>query len=131
MIIDFITGVGKQYRIDPVKITSHAAWLGAMKKIATLVSVLSVALILKGLGIEETKYLVAVVGIFIAAEGYSTIQNVYAIRTGNILPEFDVISIVLKALGDYFKQRIEQAIKTGAPSFNPEGQTEKDPESKQ
>lgn len=127
MIIDFISGVGKQYRIDPVQITSHRAWLGAMKKIATLIVVLSVALVLKGLGIEEEKYLTAVVGIFIAAEGYSTIQNIYAIRTGNILPEFDVISIVLKALGDYFKERIEQAVKSTPVTFTPE-ETKKPPE---
>lgn len=30
------------------------------------------------------------------AEGYSTIQNIYAIRTGKILPEFDVISLLIK-----------------------------------
>lgn len=47
MIIDFITGVGKQYRINPKKITSHAAWIGAIKKIATLIAVFSIALIFK------------------------------------------------------------------------------------
>jgi hypothetical protein len=67
-----------------------------MKKIATLMSVLSVALILKGLGIGEGRYVASILGIFIMAEGYSTIQNVYAIRTGKILPEFDAISILIK-----------------------------------
>lgn len=27
MFIDFITGVGKQFRIDPKEIKSHFAWL--------------------------------------------------------------------------------------------------------
>lgn len=68
MLIDFVTGVGKQYRIDKRQIKSHLAWLGAMKKLVTLIVVLSFALVLKGLGIEEHKYVVAVLAIFIAAE---------------------------------------------------------------
>lgn len=46
------------------------------------------------------------------AEGFSITQNVYAIRTGKILPEFDAISLVLKGFGDYLKYRIEKAVKT-------------------
>lgn len=113
MFIDFITGVGKQFRIDPKEITSHLAWLWVMKKIATLVSVLSVALVFKGLSINEQRYVVGILSIFITAEGYSTLQNVYAIRTGKILPEFDVISIVLRNIGDFFKQKIEDMVKKG------------------
>ena len=111
MFIDFITWIGKQYRVDKREIKSHLAWLWAMKKIATLTAVLSVALILKWLGIDDTKYVTAVLSIFIMAEGYSTIQNVYAIRTWTILPEFDVISIFLKTVWEYMKQRIENAVK--------------------
>lgn len=111
MIIDFITWVGKQYRIDPKQIKSHIAWLGAMKKVATMISILSIALVLKGLAIHETQYLVAMLSIFITSEWYSTIQNVYAIRTGKILPEFDVISIVIKNAWEFFKQKIENMVK--------------------
>jgi len=46
------------------------------------------------------------------AEGYSTIQNVYAIRTGKILPEFDVVSILIKGLGDFFKTKIDSLVRT-------------------
>lgn len=111
MFIDFITGVGKQFRIDRKEIKSHLAWLWVMKKIATLVSVLSVALVFKGLSINEQKYVVWILSIFITAEWYSTLQNVYAIRTGKILPEFDVISIVLKNIWEFFKQNIENMVK--------------------
>jgi hypothetical protein len=45
------------------------------------------------------------------AEGYSAIQNVYAIRTGEILPEFDAISIILKGFSEFLKAKIETAIK--------------------
>jgi hypothetical protein len=86
-----------------------------MKKVGTLIVVLSIALILKGLEIDESQYIKGVLSIFIAAEGYSTLQNVYAIRTGKLLPEFDVISLILKALGDYIKERIDSAVKIKVP----------------
>ena len=111
MLIDFITWIGKQYRIDPKEIKSHLAWLWLMKKIATLISILSIALIFKGLNLSSQQYVVWIISIFITAEGYSTLQNVYAIRTGKILPEFDVISIVLKNIGEFFKQKIEDMVK--------------------
>jgi hypothetical protein len=44
------------------------------------------------------------------AEGYSIIQNVYAIRTGEILPEFDAISLMLKGFSEFLKSKIESAI---------------------
>lgn len=111
MLIDFVTGVGKQFRIDPKQIKSHLAWLWVMKKVATLVSVLSVALVFKWLDINEQKYVMWILSIFITAEWYSTLQNIYAIRTGKILPEFDVISIVLKNIWEFFKQKIENMVK--------------------
>lgn len=116
MLIDFATWVGKQFRIDRKEIKSHLAWLGLMKKTATLMSVLSIALILKGIWIDDSKYVTSVLGIFIMAEGYSTIQNVYAIRTGKILPEFDVLSLVIKTIWEFFRDRIESTIKSSLPS---------------
>lgn len=115
MWIDFLTGVAKQYRIDKSQIESHFAWLGAIKKIVTLIVVLSLGLILKGLEISEMAYIKGVLSIFIAAEGYSILQNAYAVRTGKLLPEFDVISLLLKALGDYIKERIDAAVKVKLP----------------
>ena len=115
MIIDFITWVGKQFRIDRKEIKSHLAWLWLMKKVATLMSILSIALILKGIGIDDHKYVTSVLGIFIMAEGYSTIQNIYAIRTGKILPEFDVLSLIIKTIGEFFRDRIENAVKRSLP----------------
>ena len=42
------------------------------------------------------------------AEFYSIIQNVYAVRTGVILPEYDVISIALKRLTGAIQDFIEK-----------------------
>lgn len=125
MVIDFITGVGKQFRIDKRKITSHAAWIGGIKKIATLIAVFSIALIFKGIKLDGDAIISGMLAIFIMAEGYSIIQNVYAIRTGKVLPEFDAISLVLKSLGDYMKYRIERAVKTSMARPTDPGTVEK------
>lgn len=109
-MIDFITGVGKQYRIDPIAITSRRAWLGVMKKSATIVSIFSVALILKGINLLSEEYISVMLSILIMAEGYSSIQNIYAIRTGSILPEFDAISIFLKTFSEFLKEKIDKSI---------------------
>lgn len=42
------------------------------------------------------------------AEFYSIIQNVYAVRTGVILPEYDAISIALKRLTGVIQDFIEK-----------------------
>ena len=111
MAIDFATWIGKQGRIDPAKITSYEMGIWFLKKIATLIAVLSIAFVFKGLWLEWGIYIKMILGVFIMAEWYSIIQNVYAIRTGKILPEYDVVSILLKSLGDYLKYRIEKSIK--------------------
>ena len=46
--------------------------------------------------------------ILIMAEFYSIIQNVYAVRTGLILPEYDAISIALKRLTGFIQDFIEK-----------------------
>ena len=42
------------------------------------------------------------------AEFYSIIQNVYAVRTGIMLPEYDAISITLKRLTWFIQDFIEK-----------------------
>jgi hypothetical protein len=41
------------------------------------------------------------------AEAYSIIQNIYTMRTGLVLPEYDVISILLKKLSEFIKEKID------------------------
>ncbi|HMS91385.1 MAG TPA: phage holin family protein [Candidatus Absconditabacterales bacterium] len=110
IMIDFIVGVGKQFRIDPRGITSHRAWLGVMKKASTFIVLAVLAIMWKGVGgdsADSREYLKTIISILIMAETYSIIQNVYAIRTGKLLPEYDVISILLKKIGSMIESRIE------------------------
>jgi len=58
--------------------------------------------------IDPKYYIQTVMGILIMAEFYSIIQNVYAVRTGIILPEYDAISIALKRLTGVIQDFIEK-----------------------
>ena len=53
-------------------------------------------------------YVQTVLSVLIMAEFYSIVQNVYAVRTGIILPEYDVISIALKRLTGVIQDLIEK-----------------------
>lgn len=110
MVLDFVSGIGKQYVIDPRGITSDRAWLGAIKKVGTFVALFTVALVMKAMEMEADGYVKGLLAVFIAADGYSIIQNVYAIRTGQVLPEFDAISIVLKTVSEKIKDFIERGV---------------------
>lgn len=59
MLFDFVTGIGKQWTLDPKQITSHKAWLGAIKKVGTLVILFTVALVLKSFELEANDYVKA------------------------------------------------------------------------
>lgn len=60
------------------------------------------------LKIDPEYYVQTVLSVLIMAEFYSIIQNVYAVRTGIILPEYDVISIALKRLTGVIQDFIEK-----------------------
>lgn len=110
MLLDFITWIGKQYKIDASQITSHEAWLGIIKKILTLAIIFIVWLLFKGLWIDGTAYINWVLAILIMAEAYSSLQNIYAFRTGTVLPEYDVISILIKTVWNYLKEMIDKTV---------------------
>lgn len=116
MIIDWFTGVSKQFVLNRKDITSQKAYIGIMKKLVTVMIVMIVALMFKGLDIVGDVYLKGVLSLLIMAETYSSIQNIYTVRTGKLLPEFDVISILLKSFGDVIKNKLESAISNTANS---------------
>ncbi len=107
MVIDTITGVAKVYTVCPQLITSHALGVWVLKKFLTVILVYTLALVGQGVGIPPEHFLEWGISILIMAEGYSSIQNIYAARTGKVLPEYDVISILLKKLGEYIQDKLD------------------------
>lgn len=109
MVIDVITGVAKAYWIDPRSITSHALAVWVLKKFLTVILVYTLALVGKWVNIPPAHFMEWGLSILIMAEWYSAIQNIYAVRTGKVLPEYDVISIILKKLSDFLKEKLDNA----------------------
>ena len=108
MVIDWISGVGKQLRVNKQDVTSYKMGLGMMKKMASLLFLFSGGLVLVAFKLDPSWYVQTVLSVLIMSEFYSIIQNVYAIRTGVILPEYDAISISLKKLSSFIEQTIER-----------------------
>ena len=108
MIIDTITGIAKQYKVESIGITSKRMNIGIMTKFVTLMFLFAGWLVINFFKIEPDYYVQTVLSVLIMAEFYSIIQNVYAVRTGVILPEYDVISIALKRLTGVIQDFIEK-----------------------
>ena len=108
MFIDTITGIAKQYRVESIWLTSKRMSIGIMAKFVTLMFLFSGWLVINFFKIDPEYYIQTVMSILIMAEFYSIIQNVYAVRTGVILPEYDAISIALKRLTWVIQDFIEK-----------------------
>lgn len=95
MCVDFIAGVSRAHVLgEPV--TSHRMKVGALTKCGVMTVPLVMALTAKGLGADFNWLVSWTVSVFILSETYSIIANIYAARTGIILPEFDAVSAALK-----------------------------------
>ena len=108
LLFDVITWILKQWKIDKTKISSYVAKIWILSKMVTLIALLSVAFMLKWLWISPDSYIKAVFSICITYETFSILQNVYAYRTSIILPEYDVISTLIKKLTEIIKQLIDK-----------------------
>lgn len=106
MVMDFLSGLAKAHAIGEV-ISSRRMKSGAASKSLILLMPLAVALAAKGLGQDYNWMLTWVISVLILAELYSFIANIYAIRTGECLPEFDVISIIGKKIQRMLERMME------------------------
>ena len=108
MFFDFILGIGKSYRMC-IPITSYKMKLGAISKLGMLIIVISFGIVAthSGIVIENMQtYLQWVLALFILSELYSIVSNVYAMKKGEELPEFEVLSL----LGEKLKLIMERIV---------------------
>lgn len=103
MTLDFFSGIGRAHALRE-QITSRRMKSGIASKLLLLFIPLAVALAAKGLG-QDWSYLVSFcVSAMILSELYSFISNIYAMKTGDDLPELDVI----KMLGKHIRTALER-----------------------
>lgn len=110
MACDFILWIAKHYVLDAKNITSHNAIVGIIKKWSIIMLVLLLWLGAKANNIDLSSYMIAFLGGLIASELYSIVGHIYTIRTKEILPEFDAISIALKKLWEIIKKILEKTL---------------------
>lgn len=97
MVVDFFSGITKASSIGK-PITSHRIKTGVVSKCSVLLIPLVVALAAKGLGADFHWFVSWVVSLLILSEAYSIIANIYTARTKVELPEWEVISIILRKI---------------------------------
>ena len=95
MCVDFVAGISRAHALGE-SVTSHRMKVGAVTKCGVMTVPLVMALTAKGLGADFNWLVSWTVSVFILSESYSIIANIYAARTGILLPEFDAVSAVLK-----------------------------------
>lgn len=110
MIIDTISWVAKQYKLWKQEITSHNLWAGLLKKVLTLMFLLSFALMLKWIWIEWNWYMRAVLSLLIMWEFYSICQNIYSYMTWKKVNEYDVIALIIRTIWEYILEVIEKQL---------------------
>lgn len=110
MIIDTISWVAKQYRLNKNKITSHNAWKWIQKKVLTIMFLFSFALMFKWIEVDWTTYIKTILSLLIVSEFYSICQNVYSFRTWEKVNEYDAVSLIIKFIWQSLIKVIEWKI---------------------
>jgi len=110
MVIDTISWIAKQYRIDKNEITSHNWWRWVQKKMLTMMFLFSFALMFKWIEVDWTTYIKTVLSLLIVSEFYSICQNVYSFRTWEKVNEIDAVSLVIRYIWQSLIKVIEWKI---------------------
>lgn len=109
MIFDTITGIWKRYALAK-DLTSRWLWVWVMSKISVLVMLLLLGWSIKLTGLSNQMAISAVIGLFIWAELFSSIQNIYIMHSKKEITEFDAISRVLWWLIAIVRKFIENMV---------------------
>lgn len=97
LIIDYMTGVAKAYRLGH-RITSNRMKYGVLSKLSLLLIPIVLAIGAKAVGADFKTVLMVGINILVLSEIYSTIGNIYSIRTKDELPEYDVVAMLGKRI---------------------------------
>lgn len=97
MIFDVFTGILASAKVNGVRsITSKRLAFGVISKLLLLLIPLSIALAGRAVGQDFLSVVHSAIFVLAVAEAYSIIGNIYTVKSGERVPEFDAISVVLK-----------------------------------
>lgn len=112
MLFDWITGTARALMgRGEHKYSSQRGNNGIIVKALGAGSVLLVSLCLKVLNVPHYEYFTtAALAILAVNDVLSSLSNIYTIRTGEKLQEFDAISILIKSMHDILKKVVDKAV---------------------
>lgn len=104
ILIDFITGVMKSWS-NKIEITSKRMRWGIASKFSLILIPIVIGLGAKALGQNADALFTYGMNLLILSEVYSIIGNIYNIRTGKNLPEWDVIALFASRIRNDMEKR--------------------------
>lgn len=108
LVVDIITGIWRSAIVGGGQsVTSWKAINGFMSKMLFLLIPLVIAAAGKSVGVELVVLAKSALGLLTLATSYSIIGNIYGIRTGKVVKEFDAIHYILIYIEKLLK-RIEK-----------------------
>lgn len=111
MVIDSVLGIGKALRLGEKFSFKILLW-GMITKISILLIPLVVALVGKGLNLDFTYFVIAVINILIVNEGISAITNILSMKTKTRIENADYITMLLKLIRRFFAGIIQRFFST-------------------
>ena len=108
LIIDFVTGLIASYKVGE-PITSKALKIGVLTKFGTILLILTIALLVKIMGVKYEEFLYGGIIMLALGEAYSIFANYHCMKTGERLKEFTVTSLIAEKI----KRFVEGFINVG------------------
>ena len=103
IVVDFVTGILKARRLNQ-RVTSNRAKYGVASKFSLVLLPIVMAAGAKAIGQDASTLFVWGMNLLIISEVYSVIGNIYTIRSGDELPEWDVISLLGRSIREKFER---------------------------
>ncbi len=110
IILDIITGIAKQIRLDISNLRSHILTTWLLAKLLLMLVPMMIALTGKGLWYEIGIGIAWTFNVLILSEFYSCLSNVSVAVTWKKVKEFDAISIVLSFILNKIRTALEKLI---------------------
>lgn len=124
MFIDFFTGVVKGVVHKDLSSTKAISWFAS--KFFMILLILAVGITCKILHFEFMAHILSgLFSILALAELYSIIGNIYEVKTGKKVKEFDAVSMVVSKLLTIIKNKLETDINKGETTIDDYLQKEK------
>jgi Bacteriophage holin family len=109
MIMDVVTGVIASASVNGWRsVTSRRLAFGVLSKLCLLLIPLAVALAALIVGQDMSFLVTSAISILAVSEAYSITGNVYTIKTGKRVPEFDAVSIILSRIREVLIAPVEK-----------------------